>query len=551
MNPPVKSRSPLWFWLAAGALMLAEFLLFDRMTAKYHATVYPRWNDQIQYLTDAYTAYDYAQAHGLVAGLVFTLKKFTVQGTLHDTAALLAFWAAGPASRSAALSVNMLVFLLWQTTLFFTIQRLTRSWALAWMGFGLLLCVASPWAAEAGSAVDFRLDHGAMCLFGICTCLALLSGGFRSTSWSLAFGVAMGVTLLERFLSGVYFAVIFVAVFGWMLCDTQRWIRVRNLALAGTVAAAMALPIFWLNRKGIYEYYWVGHITGAEGLARLRGFSPLQSVQFVLSNLGRMHLGACFGWTVAGVSSLLGILSLVWPRRPAEINPPGWLCWALASLLLPAAILTIHQQKSEYVLGILVPGVVLLVLWIWQWLWRRIEFPPRRVWHVVVPALLPLGPLVTGAAFFATQQLRPPYSPEFRDSARTIREVSEYIYQTARAGDLDQPDVGVDRIVDYMDGRILRVVCYEHHKVWVPFQLHLPDSILSGDDDNVFFKLAHCDFVLFTEPGGSDAGGWPYDHQMRRLSPRIRSWCNEHLVLVKTFFAFGRHMSLYQRPELP
>ncbi len=47
------SRTVYWTWLAATVLMLAEFLLFDHMTSQHHARFYPRWNDQIQYLSEA------------------------------------------------------------------------------------------------------------------------------------------------------------------------------------------------------------------------------------------------------------------------------------------------------------------------------------------------------------------------------------------------------------------------------------------------------------------------------------------------------------------
>ena len=41
--------------LAAFVLLLvAEFLAFDLVGAKHQTWIYPRWNDQIQYLTEAY-----------------------------------------------------------------------------------------------------------------------------------------------------------------------------------------------------------------------------------------------------------------------------------------------------------------------------------------------------------------------------------------------------------------------------------------------------------------------------------------------------------------
>jgi len=53
------------------------------------------------------------------------------------------------------------------------------------MGFGLLPCLAWPWSGEAASAVDFRLDHGAMCLMGVTALAAWLTRGFRHRGWAL------------------------------------------------------------------------------------------------------------------------------------------------------------------------------------------------------------------------------------------------------------------------------------------------------------------------------------------------------------------------------
>lgn len=551
MTPAPKTTLPAWMWLAAALLMLAEFLVFDRMTSRHHAGIYPRWNDQIAYLNDSYTAYEKMQAHGLLAGLKHTVFRPTAQGTLHDTSALLVFWVAGSASRSAALSLNMLAFLAWQASLLFTLPRLSGSRLLGWLGFGLVLAVAGPWSAEAGSAIDFRLDHAAMCLFGVTACAALLSDGFRSRGWSLAFGALAGVTLIERFLTGAYFAPIFLLGALWLLLAPDRWPRLLNLVLAGAVTTAIALPVFWLQRSIIYGYYWIGHVTGDEGAARIRGFDFGQSVRFMTDNLARLHLGAWFGWLVLAVTVALVAWRFLRPRPSGAGLAPDWLSLSLAWLLVPAGILTVHRQKSEFVLGVIVPGVVLVVLWLWAQLQARTAPPERPAVARALSTALAVAVLAGGGTFFLRRQLAPPHSEHFLEGNRRVLELADYIYTTSRAAGLRNPDVGIDRIVDYIDGRILQIICYERHKEWVDFQLHLPDSILAGPDENVFFKLKHCDFVLFTELGGADYGSWPYDHQMRRLSPQVKAWCNEHLVQAKTIKAFGRDMALYQRPELP
>ena len=550
MTAAPKASLNRWMWLAAGLLMLAEFLVFDRMTSRHHASIYPRWNDQIAYLTESYYAYDHMREHGLAAGLKFALDTFAVQGKLHNTCAVLIFWVVGSASRSAALSLNMLVFLAWQAALLFTITRVSGSRALGWMAFGLVLCLAGPWSGAAGSAVDFRLDHAAMCLFGVTACAALLTNGFRSTRWSIVFGVTAGVTLLERFLSGAYFAPIFVATAVWLLCFEDRWLRLRNLILAGGVVAVLALPFFWPNREGIYGYYWSGHVTNAESAARLRGFDFAGSVRFVIEQYRDRHLGAWFGWTAAALTGLLLGLFCINRRKSTAGFASEWLFFGLTFFFLPAAILTLHRQKSEVVVGILSPGVVLLVLWLCHTLWNRIEFRPGWIGQRLLPGLPAIAALMVGGSYFTSRELQSPHSPAFLQSAQTINRVSDNIFNRVRTGNMAHPSVGVDQIVDFMDGRILRLICYERHKTWIPFGVHLPDSILAGPDEAVFFKVRESDFMILTDqiPGN---GHWPYDQQMRRLYPELKAWCNTNMTLVETFAAFDRNMSLYQRRELP
>ena len=163
-----------------------------------------------------------------------------------------------------------------------------------------------------------------------------------------------------------------------------------------------------------------------------------------------------------------------------------------------------------------------------------------------MPAVAALG---AGLGYFTLRELRPPHSPDFLESANTINRISDYIFNTARAQHLAHPDVGIDRIVDFLDGRILRLTCYERHQTWILFGVHLPDSILAGPDETVMFKLQHCDFMILTDQSGYSY--WPYEKQMERLYPELKDWCNEHMVFVDGFSAFGREMSLYRRKEIP
>lgn len=536
-----------WLWLVAVLLMLAEFLVFDRMTSRYHASVYPRWTDETQYLTEAYTACQVMQDHGLWAGLQSTLAKPAMQGTVHDFFAVLVFWVVGSPSRSAVLSLNMLALLVWQAALFVIIPRVSGSRALGWMAFGLVLCVAWPWSVDAGSAVDFRLDHGAMCLLGLTAAIALRTDGFRATGWSLAFGLAAGITLLERFLTGVYFALIFLAGTGWILCGDSRWRRLRNLLLAGLTVTVLAGPVFWLNRTTIYNYYWVGHMASADADARAPGLNLWQSLQYVFGHLGRLQLGAWFGWTTAGLTTPLLVAALVARRKGAPPLDRNWLFFAVAFLLLPATALCLHRQKSFYVLGALIPGLVLLVTWVWAALWQRIDFTG---WRRFLPVALAAAAVAAGEGYFLVRQITPPHTAEFAAGAAKINQVADYFFTTSRRAGIIQPRFGVDLLTDYFEARTMTVLCYERQKQWLRFAPLLPTGILEERDEFIMERLSQCDFVLLTDVFPEN-GYYPYDRQMRRLYPAVKAWCEANLRHIDTFPIFNRQMSLYQRRDIP
>lgn len=539
-----------WLWLLAGTIMVLELVVFHQLAAQRQAMVYPRWSDQIQYLSESYYSYDELKAHGWGRGLAYAATNPAAQGTLHDIVAVVAFGLFGP-SRELALDLNMLVFVAWQAMTLFAIRRLTGSTALGWLGFGLLLCLAGPWTGDAGSAADFRLDHAAMCLWGIAAATALLTQGFRDLRWSLVFGGVTGLTIVERFLTGAYFAPVFFAAAAWILCGDEKKIRLRNLVLAGLVAALLAAPFFWLHRTWIFNYYWQGHFANAESAARAPGLGLVASVDFIIGGFRDRHLGWVFCGFALGLSVIPLLLESFWDRMRAH-RPTldrDWLFTALVFLFVPATILCLHRQKSEYVLGIIAPGLVLLLLWLWHLQLPGTGGPQRPAWPQA-RTLVAGAAVLLGLGYFGLRQAAPPYEPQLLADSRTVAAFVDRLYERARAPGTNAPRIGIDQIMDSLDAVVMRVIGYEHHHYWIPMHTRLPITILAEDEKIIFERLAECDFVFLTDKMNGN-GYWPYDHQMRQLYPQLKAWCDANLERTETLSIFEREMSLYQRRPLP
>lgn len=276
-----------WMGLLLGVFALESFL-FDQFGTRHHTGVYPKWNDQVQYLTYGYNAWEHARTAGFVSALLLTLTNPSAQGTLHDTAALLAFQLAGP-SRSAALAL-----IAWQFALFVAVARISRRPSLAFTA-ALLPLAPGPWENIPGSTFDFRLDHFAMCALGVASAAALLTDRFRSRGGAVLFGLAVALTLLFRFFTGTYFVLIFAGLLAWIVSGADRRSRSANLAWAAGVAFVLAVPFFWINRAYIHEYYWIGHYIGPESAIRNQNFGVGRSIVFILQALAERHLGWFFG----------------------------------------------------------------------------------------------------------------------------------------------------------------------------------------------------------------------------------------------------------------
>ena len=542
-TPPALVRSPA-LWLLV-AFFAAEFFLFDHFGSRRHTTVFPRWNDQVQYLGESYAGYEYARAHGFVRGLWQTLVSPSAQGTLHDFLALIAFSLAGP-SRSAALALNLLAFIAWQAALFAAVPRRGGSRALALAVAMLPLALRGPWDNIPGSAYDFRLDHLAMCALGVTAAFAWLADGFRSRRWSLAFGAAVGLTLLTRFLTGTYFALIFGSFLAWTLGGTDRRLRTANLMLAAAVAFLLAGPILWLNRESVWNYYWIGHYVGPESAIRNPHLGLGRSLAFVWGNLAHRHLGLFFGMLALGGGAALAFICR---GRSRHAGPrQAWIPGAVF-LLAPALVLTLHQQKSEVVVSALVPGVILLVVALWLGAARDAGTGPASGTFAALPVFACVV-AIAALVFFARGQLTPAYDPATLADIRQVNVLADYIFTHVRAAGLATPRVAADTITDCLDGQVLRVICYERQHVWMQFEMTLPTGIAEPAESVVREQLSRSDFVFL----GSDdtpAGPYPYDQKLAALRPQLRAWCDAHLRPAVHFTLLGRRVVLYQRREIP
>lgn len=524
-------------------MLLTQFLWFDQIGAKPATATWPRWNDQIQYLTEAYTAWEIQRTAGPAAAFQHSLTNPAAQGAWHDTAALALFNLAGGPSRSAVLALNALALVAWQVALFAALRSFPRTRDAAWLGVALPLLLHGPWLDTAGSVFDFRLDWLATCALGICAALALASDGGRRRGWCLALGGALGLTAGLRFLTIAYFVATAALVLVALLATrTERPRRLGGLAAATLLAAWVATPFLWPNREVLWDYYFVGHFTGPESAIRAPGFNFAESAAWVLREWQHLHLGSRF-WAVSALGFLAAII-LAWRvrRRAAAAPLPAA---DFAALLAPAAvllgstiILILHPQKSSVVLGNLSAGLLALVAFLLAATLGR----AGPAWS----ARVSLAFLGVSLGLHLSLLTRTGPDPGVRADARTVFSIVDQVAAISAERGWESPRVGVDRVTDSLDAQVMRVILYERHRRWIPLRMTLPTGIAETEEWIIAERIAQSDFLIVGVTG--ERGDWPYDRQLRRRRVETLLWCETHLIELRTFTFEGETMKLFVRP---
>jgi hypothetical protein len=529
--------------LGLAAVFAAESLLFILVTHHHYAWSYPAGSDQLQYLGEAYRSYERARQQGFAEGAWLALTHISAQGSLHGFFALLVFEVAGP-SRTAALMVNLIGFLLWQGATFGAVRRLSGSRPLAWASIGLLAALHSPWSGGAGSAVDFRLDWMAACAYGVALAVGVAGNGFRSTRWAALFGLAIGLVLMTRFLTAAYFGVIFLILLAGLLTGEDRMKRCGRLMLSGTIALGLSAPSFWRARHTLYDYYWVDHFAGPARALNDSHFGALSSIRWMLSQLVFEQVGPAALILGLGAAVAFAALRHFNPRPDETPSEPvgdwdgaGWVAWAFFGA--PAIILLLHPIKAPQTLGILLPGAVWIVILAWM----------RCARHATRSAVALAGAAVavTGALLFVVLETRTGDADRNSADFRNINALGDYVFFRAEEAGLPQPRVGVTWQLDSLSAETFQLLGYERHQRLLPMVATLPTGRFATTDENVMRALAESDLVCLVTRAPLLL---PFDRQMARLLPQMAQWCETHLAYAGHLETAAFAVSVYERRAL-
>jgi hypothetical protein len=315
--------------------------------------------------------------------------------------------------------------------------------------------------------------------------------------------------------------------------------------LSGLVALVIAGPVFWHSRREIYNYYWVGQVTGPERALRVSDFGALASVKWVFTQLLLSHVGIAtlaLGLGTAAVLRGLRMIDRTAPRRLPASPLPMRRAWATALIFLvaPAAVLAFHAVKAAAPVGIMAPAVV------WVMVLACLQVARHAAPRVV--AATSGAAVLAGLAVFGFAVSRNSLSAaEVRDAGK-VNALEDYICYRAEECGVNRPRLAVTGIADGINAPSFRVLNYERHRQWMQIEETLPTGLFETTPAVVMAQLQRSDFICLVT--AMDDVIWPFDRQLMSLLAVTRPWCEDNMRHVGDLKADGLTMSIYERRAL-
>jgi hypothetical protein len=561
VRPAASNLKP---WLIILALIVVEYGFFAQLVRREIAWFIPTSYDQCQYLDISYNIHGKIVSDGPLKGLMQSLWIPLPNGALFHILAALLCLVLGP-SRLTVLTVHFLLFAGLQCSLAATLHWYSRRWSAAFFGLGLLLAAITPFFG-AGGLLDARLDFGAFCLYGMFICAAVRSRLFASHRWAVVVGMTAAVLALYRHITVVYLAGIFTIAVGfftlrWLLLKSRSPARrvatrqITGLLVAGSILAALLVPVLLLKFDALWKYYVVNVELGGDRDVRAAefGVNTLQDhFLFYLKSLVTEHAGRNF-LGIAGLALVAALaLWLAARRHPSEGGGPrigpGSLAFFLGlCLVVPYAILTRMVSKSPVVGNILVIPLMWLVLLPLLGVARRGLAPGKAK-----AALGILGFVGCTWGVFSHFQMECTMRGgwfAYGDDAKVVLTFHDDIVQCSRDAGLKNPHIAYDCIAEFLHAGVTDVRAFEQHGQNLQLSQLMPNNgVLAMDETAIRQALDQSHFVVLAGESYFTESLYPFNQQMKAWQSELRAYCDRELIHIKRYAFQDTSFDLYMRP---
>jgi hypothetical protein len=337
--------------------------------------------------------------------------------------------------------------------------------------------------------------------------------------------------------------------------------RARNLFVAGGFVALIALPLLFLARHYIFDYYIVGHIIGEEKYIRARELGLHSIIDHVIYYPVSVwtHLGAASRWMMAAVA-VIAIVNAIHVRRSLRgyflrLLPYRFELLVVAlSIVIPLAVLTADISKSPVVGSIVLVPLILFLVLLCAPIWPQRLLPQGRTAKTgsvmrnvhfgrLYAALLALAALVVVAKRGPANQH---YFP--RDDLSRITSINEAIGRYVIDNGMHKPTVSFDRVAEYLNWGTLRLFTYERFGRLVdydPLFGHGGYGIFATPRETAMQLVMKSDIIIITDPKIDREAPYPMNTKIQEYWGEIYAWAGAHRNLLLSSHILNMPVHVY------
>lgn len=542
-------KKNILFYSLILALIIFQFILFNHYVHAAIVYFYPTNFDQLSYLTICYALYESIEHAGIWHGLLNGPVLST--GFLFPIQTVLFFLLVG-ASRFHALLINFIYFAFMQIFIVTICKKLLNSFSISLILLGFLLVVSVPFLVPGGIA-DFRMDFIAFCLYGIVVTSILRSDIFLNVRWSLLAALLTTLLVLTRTITAIYFTGIIFFMFVYLfisyfydkknkLQKIQTGIRIKNLTWYSFIVAITCIPVMWLNRIALYNYYVVGHITGKEKYIRA-ALSHTTSTWAALTYYpialykDNFSLRAiiCYAVLFLVIFTLRIIQKQSNDSHQLSNNSshkPITFYFLLVSILFPIIALTADMQKTFLVSSVLITPILWILIFLFYRISEKLSLSVRK--HVL--PLLALIIILFSCVYQAHEYCsRSEVSSERRYALNQLTKMYLQIGDYAISHHWTQVKLSVGQVDERLRKGDLTVIYYEKRKILLNVVSNLGDSIFSVDKKQALQELNASNVAIFDLNHNPGNTGFPFNISVDKLKPILISYLYSHFHLLKKY----------------
>ncbi|HLB55912.1 MAG TPA: hypothetical protein VJK30_01080 [Coxiellaceae bacterium] len=542
-------KKNILFYSLVFALIIFQFILFNHYVHAAIVDFYPTNFDQQSYLTTCYALYESIKHAGIWHG--FLNGPVLSTGFLFPIQTVLFFLLVG-ASRFHALLINFIYFAAMQIFIVSVCKKLLNNFSIPLILLGFLLVVNVPFLVPGGLA-DFRMDFIAFCLYGIVITCILRSDIFLNKRWAILAAFLTVLLVLTRTITAVYFTGIIFFIFLYLFISyfyytkdafqkMQSFIRIKNLTWYTSIIAIMSIPVMWLNRIALYNYYVVGHITGKEKYIRaaLSGTtSTWASLTYYPRTLCNYNFSfraiICYAVLFLAIFVLRFIQKQNSDSHRLSNNPihkPITFYFLLVSILFPMIALTADMQKSFLVASVLITPILWILILIFSRMSEKLSASVKqRALPILATVIVLFACVYQIHAYCSRSKLSPERKYALNQLTKMYLQVGDY----AVAHHWSQVKLSVDQVDDRLTNGDLIVIYYEKRKILLNVGTNLGGSIFAVDKKQALQELNASNVVIFDLNHNPGNIGFPLNASVDKLKPILIPYLYSHFHLLKKY----------------